>query len=182
MRKLATALSLSALILALAASAALAQAYPPRPGSAVTVDVTVVTPNKTIKVDGTNWGPGTRVEITEREGAQATGQSLGFTEVGEDGTFEAELVVPEGSTGDLEFVGVDEAGATQTRQLSLKVADTGAPAAGVSAAAAGSGVAEVDAEPAVSLLTPGNGALVALVLVGALALVFGPIRRRTSRG
>jgi hypothetical protein len=179
MRKLATALSLSVCIVALAASAALAQAYPPRPGPAVTVDVTVVTPNKTIKVDGTDWGPGTRVEITEREGAESAGAtSLGFTEVAEDGTFEADVVVPEGSTGDLEFVGVDDSGATQTRQLTLKVAD----GAAVASAASGAAAEAVDATPAVSMLTPGNGALVALVLLGALALLVGPIRRRSARG
>lgn len=173
MRKLATALSLSLLVLVFAASAALAQQYPPRPGPAVEVNVTVVTPNKVIKIDGSNWGPGTTVEITDREGAEA--QSLGFTTVDEDGSFEADVTVPAGSTGDLQVAGVDESGTSQVRPLQLAVvADSGSAASAAPAAAS-----QVDAAPAVSMLTPGNGAIALLVLFGALALFFGPIRRRS---
>lgn len=80
-----TAGILTAALLALFAGTALAQAYPPDP------EIIVVTPNATITITGSNWGPGTTVEVTYHNGGAA---SVSSASVNPDGTFSAEVTLP----------------------------------------------------------------------------------------
>jgi hypothetical protein len=169
-------------------------AYPPGRGAVANPNARVATPGADIAIRGRNWGPNTVVEITRRPqpGAPAT-QSVGFAEVGPDGTFSATVTAPadatEGSTLAFELQGVDAAGFTQTQVMTFDVvrhaaagaagaaASSSTSAASGSTAGSSSNVSPLRASP-VSALTVGNGLLAAALAMGMAALWFGPLRRR----
>ncbi|HEX2028577.1 MAG TPA: hypothetical protein VHF25_11350 [Nitriliruptorales bacterium] len=68
-----------------------AQPYPPPESRPVAILVT--TPGATVRIVGSNWGPGTRVYITRSDSAQP--RAVGTATVQPDGTFAAEIVAPE---------------------------------------------------------------------------------------
>lgn len=183
MTRLLTLLTLSLLLMGLAATGALAQQYPPNPGPVTEVNVTVTTPGATVRIEGRSWGPDTTVEIDHGDTGGQSSTSATTVEVADDGTFVAEVAVPDDAAGDFEVVtrGVDADGTTQVRPLVLSVAgDEDDGASGAATSGSGGEPAATTANPASAFLAGGNSLLVLLVLGAAVVLVM--VRRRSTAG
>jgi hypothetical protein len=203
-----TVAALATLLLALAAPVATAQnpsgQYPPRPGAVVEPGVTVITPRGVIQIQGRSFGPGTTVCIVQRSGrvigsgcedevigtAAAAQRPLAVATTDGAGSFTAEIQVPAGTAPGaftVDAIGVDEAGESQSREVTITVVEEESPLVAASGARAGAGSAaaapgSLDAAvPAVSILDGGNRVLLVVLILGALALLYaGPIRRRRA--
>lgn len=185
MTRLLTLLTISLLLVGLAATGALAQQYPPSPGPVTEVDVTVTTPGATVRIEGRGWGPDTTVEIEHGDSGEAQGAPAITAEVGADGSFVADVLVPDdAAAGDFEVTarGVDPDGTAQVRPLVLSVADDDddGGAAGAATSRSGGEPAVATTSPASASLVGGNSLLALLVLGATVALVM--VRRRSTVG
>lgn len=150
-----------------------AQVYPPEP------EITVGTPGAVITIRGTDWGPGTVVEVVYRNGAAAATTAA---TVADDGTFTAELQLPDdaplGETA-LSVSGTGTDGEPRDQQPRILVqADTGGGAGTVNV----SGDAPADPTPTDRLSATGTNlgiglAALALLTAGGTALLAARRRR-----
>lgn len=168
-----TARPLITLLAALAALSlpvgpALAQ-YPPQAGEVIDADIVVENPDATVEIEGRDWSGDTVVEITVDGDGQV--QQIGQVRTDEDGSFQAQVTLPEGVDPDEvtltvaeQAVGAAE-GARDSQTFTLADADTTPTAAGESTqpeALAATGGLPTDALGlALALLTAGVGAVAA---------------------
>lgn len=101
--------------------------YPVDRGT-VLIGATVVTPNATIEIEGTDWSCETTVQIvvTEDDGTRTT---IGNARVADDGTFTTTVTFPADVTGvtGVEVVGTDSRGEDRTTAAPLDAQTLAAP-------------------------------------------------------
>lgn len=136
--------------------------YPPKPPN-VTVDDSTPNPGQGVIVSGTNWCPGSTVEIF------LDGKSVGTAKVGSDGTFSTTISIPAGTTAGEHTITVRGLDSTcqnsQVEALTISVSGGGA--------AQGGNLPFTGSNISVGMLL-----LAALVIVGAASVLAG--RRRKA--
>jgi hypothetical protein len=187
MTRALTLIAIVAMALGLLAPVAMAQnaVYPPQSERAANPTVIVTTPGAIVRIEGRNWGPDSRVQIIQRDAPNASSTAAASDErvlssvtTSSDGTWEADVTVPaDVEPGTLNLVARPD---TSENGGEVTAADEQVIALTVEDAVASAAPADIDAAPAVSFLTPTSTTLVALILLGGLALFLGPIRRRRS--